>query len=169
MKKLIFTVILFVIGNVILFAQKNNNFTKFDNPNLVLQKVSTQNNTSSINCKPVLVKFSSNNRNVKTIKYKYNTAGYLLSELIQISPELQHRTLFSYENNRISNKTVDTLYNNKFQNYVRYNYKYDNNGNLEFELLERKIENNWLNYVKKTYNYDNYGNLAEKNRAKMDE
>ncbi|MFH0734563.1 MAG: hypothetical protein V1773_10035 [bacterium] len=167
MKKLIITIVCMLIVNVVLYAQKNNNnFTEFDNSHLDLQQVSTQNNTLSVYCKPVLIKLYSNNQNVKTIKYKYNSSGYLLAELTQISPELQHRTLYTYEKNRIINKSVDTLNNYKFQNYERYNYKYDNNGNLESELVERKIENNWLNYTKNIYNYDCYGNITEKTRQK---
>ncbi len=164
MKKLLFALVCFVICYVNLNAQQN--FQQVENNNLILQQLSTKNSISPTSDRPSLIKVYSNNNVVKTIKYKYNQTGDLLAELTQISNVIQYRTTYSYDKSRIIQKMIDTLYNNTFQNFERYNYLYGSDGNLSTELIERKIENNWLNHLKNNYNYDPYGNLLSKTTKK---
>ena len=95
------------------------------------------------------------------IYYTYDLQGVLQSEEIQYPYNSKQKVTYSYKENLLSYKTLDSLKNNQWQSIKQYFYTYNSEGNLSYILTQRWDDSCWINTNQDIYTYTNQ-NLLDK-------
>ncbi|MFH0736761.1 MAG: T9SS type A sorting domain-containing protein [bacterium] len=95
------------------------------------------------------------------IYYTYDPQGVLQSEEVQYPYNAKQKITYSYKDNLLSYKTLDSLKNNQWQSIKQYFYTYNIDGNLSTILTQSWDDTCWINEKQDIYTYSDQ-NLLDK-------